>query len=77
MLAKSGSEARLIENMRAADLAKATAGWDGDVLLVEPVGGRNDSALADLPGYMESSVEQLTSVKQPLLSPPPPRLQAD
>ena len=47
------------------------------MLLVEPVGGRNDSALADLPGYMESSVEQLTSVKQPLLSPPPPRLQAD
>lgn len=30
VLAKSGSEARLIENMRAADLAKATAGWDGD-----------------------------------------------
>ena len=58
-------------------LLNHTGGWDGDVLLVEPVGGRNDSALADLPGYMESSVEQLTSVKQPLLSPPPPRLQAD
>jgi CubicO group peptidase (beta-lactamase class C family) len=42
-------------------LLNHTGGWDGDVLLVEPVGGRNDDALAQLPAYMEGIVEQLTA----------------
>lgn len=42
-------------------LLNHTGGWDGDVLLVKPVGGRNDDALAQLPAYMEGVVEQLTA----------------
>jgi hypothetical protein len=42
-------------------LLNHTGGWDGDVLLVEPVGGRNDDALARLPAYMQGIVEQLTA----------------
>lgn len=42
-------------------LLNHTGGWDGDILLVKPVGGRNDDALAQLPSYMESIVEQLTA----------------
>ena len=41
-------------------LLNHTGGWDGDVLLVKPVGGRNDSALSELPPYMETVVEELT-----------------
>ncbi len=42
-------------------LLNHTGGWDGDILLVEPVGGRNDDALARLPAYMEGIAEQLTA----------------
>jgi CubicO group peptidase (beta-lactamase class C family) len=43
-------------------LLNHTGGWDGDALLVRPVGGRNDSALAELPAAMAAGLaEQLTA----------------